>query len=175
MADPKTADKSEIVELLAEVRGQTREMGTAVKELIAFKDDLGRWKTSADERMGAVEGAIKLRGVSLTGLKDDKAAEKFVLGRAMRAIFTGDWKGAELERDILDQTKRAMSGDVRPFRVVRRSPIRPRPKPPAPPRLAELCEKLTVLLDRNPSAFNVIETFAGMAVSAVRGERTGQR
>lgn len=103
----------DIKALLTELNEQTRSMGANIKELISYKDEDGKWKTTADKRFADIEGAIKTRGIHLPGLEDDKIIRDFNLPGVMMDVATGrrDKKLAK-EWDLLDECKRTMSTDV---------------------------------------------------------------
>ena len=98
--------------LLAEIHKETQNLGKNVRELVAYKEADGTWKTTADKRFTAIEGAMKIRGFMPAGMEDDKEAKKFNLARAMFAVATGDWSKAQLEKSMGEECKRTLSTDV---------------------------------------------------------------
>jgi len=59
-----------------------------------------------EKRLGFIESQIKQRSVSLPGLEDEK--QKFSFLKMIRGIRFNDWRDAGFEKEVLEQTAKAM-------------------------------------------------------------------
>ena len=73
------------------------------------REAIGARLATLETRLSDAEKAMREQSISLPGA--DSVKDKYNAGRAMRALLTDDWKGAELELDVHKETyKRLRDG-----------------------------------------------------------------
>lgn len=90
------AEIAELATLLKSIDGKVDGLGRSVAETqVGLK--------ATNERVDALIKAHKTRSVSLPGVNEGENAGKFSFQRLIWAIATKDWRGAEFEKDVVDQ------------------------------------------------------------------------
>lgn len=109
------AKSQEHIKRLDEILAQTRQMGEEAKKITGIEERTKALEDAArkaDESLQAISEKIRRDSFSLPGTEDKKYRDKFSFARAAMALKTGDWRGAEFEKEIHDQTFKRLSTDA---------------------------------------------------------------
>lgn len=103
------------VNKLDEILERAKAAGEAVTKIAGIESRMVSIEASLEkQRQHAEEVARRLReqSLSLPGLEDKKYRDAFSYARVALALKTGNWKGAEFEKEVGDQTFKHASSDV---------------------------------------------------------------